>query len=51
MGIGVTPVEIELAERLVASVPSLEKVLLTSPAARRRSMRSASRARRPAAAT
>ena len=30
MGIGVTRVEIELAERLVANVPSLEKVLLTS---------------------
>ena len=29
MGIGVTQVEIELAERLVAAVPSLEKVLLT----------------------
>jgi glutamate-1-semialdehyde 2,1-aminomutase len=29
MGVGVTPVEIELAERLVAAVPSLEKVLLT----------------------
>jgi glutamate-1-semialdehyde 2,1-aminomutase len=29
MGIGVTRVEIELAERLVAAVPSLEKVLLT----------------------
>jgi glutamate-1-semialdehyde 2,1-aminomutase len=29
MGIGVTPVEIELAERLVDTVPSLEKVLLT----------------------
>ena len=29
MGIGVTKVEIELAERLVAAVPSLEKVLLT----------------------
>ena len=30
MGVGVTPVEIELAERLVAHVPSLEKVLLTA---------------------
>ncbi len=30
MGVGVTPVEIELAERLVACVPSLEKVLLTA---------------------
>src|SRR5215207_19151 len=30
MGVGVTPVEIELAERLVAVVPSLEKVLLTA---------------------
>ena len=30
MGIGVTQVEVELAERLVANVPSLEKVLLTS---------------------
>ncbi len=29
MGVGVTRVEIELAERLVAVVPSLEKVLLT----------------------
>ena len=29
MGVGVTNVEIELAERLVAAVPSLEKVLLT----------------------
>ena len=29
MGVGVTPVEIELAERLVNAVPSLEKVLLT----------------------
>ena len=29
MGIGVTQVEVELAERLVAAVPSLEKVLLT----------------------
>ena len=29
MGVGVTRVEIELAERLVAAVPSLEKVLLT----------------------
>ena len=29
MGIGVTRVEVELAERLVADVPSLEKVLLT----------------------
>ena len=30
MGVGVTPVEIELAERLVDAVPSLEKVLLTA---------------------
>jgi glutamate-1-semialdehyde 2,1-aminomutase len=30
MGVGVTPVEIELAERLVAHLPSLEKVLLTA---------------------
>ena len=30
MGIGVTPVEIELAERLVEIVPSVEKVLLTA---------------------
>jgi glutamate-1-semialdehyde 2,1-aminomutase len=30
MGVGVTPVEIELAERLVACVPSIEKVLLTA---------------------
>ena len=30
MGVGVTQVEIELAERLVARVPSLEKVLLTA---------------------
>ena len=29
MGIGVTQVEVELAERLVAAVPSLERVLLT----------------------
>jgi glutamate-1-semialdehyde 2,1-aminomutase len=29
MGVGVTPVEIELAERLVEHVPSVEKVLLT----------------------
>ena len=29
MGVGVTRVEVELAERLVANVPSLEKVLLT----------------------
>jgi hypothetical protein len=29
MGVGVTQVEVELAERLVAAVPSLEKVLLT----------------------
>ena len=29
MGVGVTPVEIELAERLVELVPSVEKVLLT----------------------
>ena len=30
MGVGVTPVEIELAERLVELVPSIEKVLLTA---------------------
>jgi glutamate-1-semialdehyde 2,1-aminomutase len=30
MGVGVTPIEIELAERLCAHVPSLEKVLLTA---------------------
>jgi len=30
MGVGVTPVEIELAERLVGLVPSIEKVLLTA---------------------
>jgi glutamate-1-semialdehyde 2,1-aminomutase len=30
MGVGVTPVEIELAERLVDDVPSVEKVLLTA---------------------
>jgi glutamate-1-semialdehyde 2,1-aminomutase len=30
MGVGVTPVEIELAERLVDAVPSVEKVLLTA---------------------
>ena len=30
MGVGVTQVEVELAERLVADVPSLEKVLLTA---------------------
>jgi glutamate-1-semialdehyde 2,1-aminomutase len=30
LGVGVTPVEIELAERLVDAVPSLEKVLLTA---------------------
>ena len=30
MGVGVTEVEVEVAERLVAHVPSLEKVLLTS---------------------
>ena len=29
-GLGVTPVEIELAERLVSMVPSVEKVLLTT---------------------
>ena len=29
MGVGVTPVEVELAEKLVAVVPSIEKVLLT----------------------
>ena len=29
MGVGVTNIEVEVAERLVASVPSLEKVLLT----------------------
>jgi glutamate-1-semialdehyde 2,1-aminomutase len=30
MGVGVTPVEIELAERLCAHVPSIERVLLTA---------------------
>ncbi|MDH4176695.1 MAG: aspartate aminotransferase family protein [Thermoleophilia bacterium] len=30
MGVGVSPVEIEVAERLVAAVPSIEKVLLTA---------------------
>ena len=30
MGVGVTPVEIELAERLVELVPSIERVLLTA---------------------
>ena len=30
MGVGVTRVEVELAERLVAAVPSVEKVLLTA---------------------
>ena len=30
MGVGVTPVEVELAERLVELVPSVEKVLLTA---------------------
>ncbi len=30
VGVGVTPIEIELAERLVAAVPSIEQVLLTS---------------------
>ena len=30
MGVGVTPVEIELAEKLVEIVPSVERVLLTS---------------------
>ena len=30
IGVGVTPVEIELAERLVELVPSIERVLLTS---------------------
>jgi glutamate-1-semialdehyde 2,1-aminomutase len=30
MGIGISPVEIELAERLVHHVPSIEKVLLTA---------------------
>ena len=30
MGIGVTPVEIELAERIVEHVPSVERVLLTA---------------------
>ncbi len=30
MGVGVTPVEVELAERLCDAVPSLEKVLLTA---------------------
>ncbi|MEO9174041.1 MAG: aminotransferase class III-fold pyridoxal phosphate-dependent enzyme, partial [Gaiellales bacterium] len=29
MGVGVTPIEVELAEKLVAVVPSLERVLLT----------------------
>ncbi len=29
MGVGVTPVEVELAERLIECVPSIEKVLLT----------------------
>jgi glutamate-1-semialdehyde 2,1-aminomutase len=29
MGVGVTPVEVELAERIVQHVPSVEKVLLT----------------------
>jgi glutamate-1-semialdehyde 2,1-aminomutase len=29
MGVGVTPIEIELAEQLVTHVPSIEKVLLT----------------------
>lgn len=29
MGIGVTPIEIELAEKLVEHVPSIERVLLT----------------------
>jgi len=29
MGVGVTPVEVELAEKLVSVVPSLERVLLT----------------------
>ncbi len=29
MGVGVTPIEIELAEKLVEHVPSIEKVLLT----------------------
>jgi glutamate-1-semialdehyde 2,1-aminomutase len=30
MGVGVTPVEIEVAERIVTHVPSIEKVLLTA---------------------
>ena len=30
MGVGVTPVEVELAERLVELVPSVEQVLLTT---------------------
>lgn len=30
MGVGVTPVEIELAERLVEHIPSVERVLLTA---------------------
>ena len=51
MGIGVTQVEIELAERLGDGVPSVERVLLTARAARRRSTRSASRARRRAGGT
>jgi glutamate-1-semialdehyde 2,1-aminomutase len=29
MGVGVTPIEVELAEKLVAVIPSLERVLLT----------------------
>src|SRR5215472_11121745 len=30
MGVGVTPVEIELAERIVEHIPSVERVLLTA---------------------
>jgi glutamate-1-semialdehyde 2,1-aminomutase len=30
MGVGVTPVEVEVAERIVTHVPSIEKVLLTA---------------------
>ena len=51
MGVGVTPVEVELAEQLVDAVPSLEKVLLTAPGAKRPSMRSGWRARSPDIAT
>ena len=52
MGIGVTRVEVELAERLVANVPSLEKVLLTCTGSEAtfHALR-VSRAPRPAAAT